>query len=143
MKPLDETPLAPDERARIEAAVESITFLRLLGISLGGLGRGRATFHLEARPELLQNKGLLHGGALASLLDTAAAFAVVTLLEPAQTTATADLTIPYVRPIRHGKVTAEARVLRAGRRLASLAVEVTDAEGRLAATALTTYVIIS
>lgn len=136
---MNDAPLTADELRLIEEAFARVPFARLLGIRLGEIKRGEATLHMEARPELMQNDGILHGGALASLLDTATAFAVVTLLEPGQTTATIDLTIHYLRPILHGNVAAHARVLRAGRRLVVLTVDVTDARGELAATAITTY----
>lgn len=135
----DATPLTPAELQRVEDALARVPFLHLLEMRLDEIKRGEATFHLDARPELMQNNGIMHGGAIASLLDTAAAFAVLTTLEPQQTTATVDLTIHYLRPILHGKVTAHARILRAGRRLLVLTIDVTDAHGELAATAITTY----
>ena len=101
--------------------------------------RGSATFALEVREELTRMGGLLHGGAVASLLDTAAAFAVHTLLEPGATTVTIDLTLHFLRPVTSGRVEARARVLREGRRVVIIVVEVTDQTGVLTATATTTY----
>jgi uncharacterized protein (TIGR00369 family) len=134
-----DAPLTPIEIKRVEEALSRVPFARLLGISLGEFRRGEATLHMDARPELMQNNGIMHGGAIASLLDTATAFAILTLLDPDQTTATVDLTIHYLRPILHGKVTAHARVLRSGRRLATITVDVTNDVDELAATAITTY----
>ena len=75
----------------------------------------------------------------ASLIDTASAFAILTVLEPSQTTTTVDLTIHYLRPLVKGQAQARARVLRAGRRVIVVAVDVLDEAETLAATALTTY----
>jgi uncharacterized protein (TIGR00369 family) len=136
---MNDAPLTPVELERVEGALARVPFARLLGISLGEFRRGEATLHMDARPELMQNNGIMHGGAIASLLDTATAFAILTLLNPDQTTATVELTIHYLRPILHGKVTAHARVLRSGRRLATITVDVTNGAGELAATAITTY----
>lgn len=136
-----DTPLSPEEMERVQAAFARVPYLPLLGIRLGEVRRGAAVLHMEARHELTQNSGLLHGGAIASLLDTAAAFATLTLLKSGQTTATADLTIHYLRPVFHGNVTAHARVLRAGRNIATLTVDVTDDSDKIVATAITTYVI--
>jgi uncharacterized protein (TIGR00369 family) len=93
------------------------------------------------RAELTRMEGILHGGALASLLDTAAAFAVLSLLAPGEQTVTVDLTVHFMRPARTGRIAAHARVLRAGRRLATVSIEAIDNAGELLATALTTYAV--
>ncbi|MDT5062426.1 MAG: hypothetical protein QOH63_2885 [Acidobacteriota bacterium] len=127
------------QEQRIREAFENIPFAHLLGIELGELKRGRATMYLEVRDELRRNSGVAHGGAIASLVDTAAAFAILTLLEPDQTTTTIDLTIHYLRPLIKGRATAHARVLRAGRRIIVISIEVLDEAKALAATALTSF----
>ncbi len=126
---------------RLREAFASVPFANLLGIRFGAARRGSATLYMNARPELGRMEGIMHGGAIASLIDTASAFAVLSLLTPARRTMTVDLTIHYLRPITHGHAEAHARVLRAGRRLVSVSVDVTAGEGALVATALTTYVI--
>lgn len=107
-----------------------------------GAERGAATVALDLREELTRHEGLMHGGALASLLDTASAFAVLSLLEPGERTVTVDLTIHYLRPVLEGEVRAHARVLRKGRRIATLTIEATDSAGALSATAITTYAVL-
>ena len=136
--------LTDDERRRIREAFENVPFARLLGLELGEVdGRGEATLHLAVRDDLRQNRGVVHGGVTASLIDTAAAFAILTLLEPGQSTTTIDLTIHYLRPLLNGQATARARVLRAGRRLIVVNIEVVDEVGNLVATALTSYLRLS
>ena len=133
------TQLAPEELNHIAEAFARVPFAHLLRIRMGEVARGEAAVEMQTRPELTQNAGLVHGGAVASLLDTASAFAVMTLLETAETAVTVDLTIHYLRPIQSGKIEARARVLRAGRRLVTVSVDVRDGAGELAATAITTY----
>jgi uncharacterized protein (TIGR00369 family) len=106
-----------------------------------GAERGAATFALDAREELKRMGGILHGGAIVSLLDSAAAFAVLTLLEPGTGTVTVDLTVHFLRPVSTGRIEARARVLRKGRRVAILSVEASDQTGVLVATATTTYLV--
>ena len=89
----------------------------------------------------MRDGGLLHGGALASLIDTASAFATLTLLEPEQRAVTIDLTIHYLRPVTGGTIKARARALRAGRRVITLSVEVTNHDNAIVAMAVTTYLI--
>jgi uncharacterized protein (TIGR00369 family) len=72
------------------------------------------------------------------LIDTASAFAVLTKIELDERVTTTDLTIHYLRPIKSGRMTATARIVRGGRRLFVISVEVTNA-GVLVATAVTSY----
>jgi uncharacterized protein (TIGR00369 family) len=132
--------LTPGEEKRIREAFERVPFAHLLKVELGEMRRGSAALHLEVRDELRQNNGVMHGGVVASLVDTAAAFAILTYLEPDQTTTTVDLTIHYLRPLLKGRVTASARVLRAGRRILTIAVDVLNEDETLTATALTSFI---
>ena len=124
---------------RIREAFAAVPFAKLLGLELGEMSPGEANLHLDLRDELKQNQGVMHGGAVAALIDTAAAFAVVTRLEKGERVTTTDLTIHYLRPMTEGRLTATARIIRGGRRLFVLSVEVTNAE-RLVATAVTSYI---
>ena len=127
--------------ARLREIFGRIPYTRLLGMELVGAARGEARVALELREELTRNEGLMHGGAVASLMDTASAFAVMSLLEPGQSTVTIDLTLHFLRPVLRGRIEARARVLRAGRRIATLSIDTTDDAGKLTATATTTYLI--
>lgn len=140
---MTDAPLTPDEEQRIRTAFRDVPFVHLLGIELGEMKRGAATLYLEVRDELRQNNGVVHGGVVASLADTAAAFAILTLLEADQTSTTVDLTIHYLRPLLRGRVTTQARVLRAGRRIMVITVDVFDETKALAATALTSFIRLS
>jgi uncharacterized protein (TIGR00369 family) len=77
------------------------------------------------------------------LIDSATAFAIISVLLPDEKATTADLTISYLRPLREGRAHSTARVLRAGRRLIVVSAELVDDAGKLIATALTTYIKIS
>ena len=131
--------LTDEQRKRIREALQKVPFAQLLGLELAEIERGEATLYLDLREDLMRNGGLLHGGVTASLIDTAAAFAAITLLEPGQLTTTVDLTIHYLRPLTKGRATARARVLRAGRRMLVISVDVLDDAESIAATALTSY----
>ena len=135
------TELSSEELKRLREVFSHNPYVRLLGLEFVGAERGSATFALEAREELMRLGGILHGGAVFSLLDTAAALAVHTILEPGDRTVTVDFTLHFLRPFGSGRLQARARVLRAGRRIAFLNVEATDPTGVLIATATTTYAI--
>ena len=138
---MTDTTLSDARKNQLREVFARVPFADFLGIKLDELQRGAATLSLGVREELTRNGGLMHGGALASLIDTASAFAAMTLLEPDQQTVTIDLTIHYLRPVTAGTVRAHARAVRAGRRVIVLSVEVTNQDDHLAATAVTTYLI--
>ena len=137
---MSENELDPAGVARARAAFASVPYAKLLGLELGEISRGAVSIHLEVRDELRQNQGVVHGGVVASLIDTAAAFAVLTQLETNERVTTTDLTIHYLRPASSGRLTARARIVRGGRRLFVLSVEVTNDQRILVATAVTTYI---
>lgn len=130
-----------EELERLREIFSRISYVRLLGLEFVSAEQGAAIFALEAREELMRMGGILHGGAVFSLLDTAAAFAVHTILGPDDRTVTVDFTVHFLRPFGSGRLQARARVLRMGRRIAFLNVEATDPTGLLIATATTTYAI--
>lgn len=131
--------LPAEELARLREAFSRVAYARLLGIEIVRLERGASVLSLKVRPELTRMEGIVHGGAIASLLDSASAFAVLSLLRPEEQTVTVDLTLHFLRAVRDGGVEARAKVLRAGRRVVTVAIEATDDAGKLVATALTTY----
>ena len=132
--------LDPEQIKRIETALDSVPFAKLLGIELEELDTGTATLAFEIRPELKQNKGVVHGGAIASLIDSATAFAIISVLPLDEKATTVDLTISYLRALTKGRARATARVLRTGRRLIVVSADLHDEAGNLAATALSTYI---
>lgn len=137
---MSENELDPARVARARAAFASVPYAKLIGLELGEIRQGEVTIHLAVRDELLQNQGVVHGGAVASLIDTAAAFAILSQLELDERVTTTDLTIHYLRPISSGRLTATARIVRGGRRLFVLSVEVRSDQAILLATAVTSYI---
>jgi acyl-CoA thioesterase len=120
-------------------AIKRVPYARLLGFELADLSAGVATLKLQMRDELRQPYGLLHGGATASLIDTAMAFAVRTCVADDEVTTTIDLTVHYLRPHDKGEVTCIAKVERAGKRILTVSAEVFNEQEKLIATALSTY----
>jgi uncharacterized protein (TIGR00369 family) len=137
---MNEEPLTADQLRRIKGALQKVPFAKFVGIELEDVQPGLAMLALDVREELKQNHGVVHGGVVASLIDSAAAFAVISVLSPDERATTADLTISYLRPLTKGRTRCAARVLRAGRRLIVVSAELWDDAGNLAATALTTYI---
>lgn len=125
---------------RAQKALADVPYARLLEIQLEDLASGSATLRMRVRKVLTQNHGVVHGGAIASLIDSATAFAIITLLAPKEKVTTVDLTISYLRPVTNGRLICTAKVLRSGRRLLVVSADVFDSAQKLVATALSTYI---
>ncbi|HEX8774729.1 MAG TPA: PaaI family thioesterase [Pyrinomonadaceae bacterium] len=134
--------LTGEEKRRLHEIFAQIPFVHLLGMELEEVERGAATIRMEVADRLRRNGGIVHGGAIASLMDSAAAFAIMTLLEPGKSTTTIDLTIHYLRPLLKGQARAHARVVRSGRRVTVVSVDVMNESEVVAATALTSYLML-
>ncbi|HEY3581990.1 MAG TPA: PaaI family thioesterase [Pyrinomonadaceae bacterium] len=131
--------LSEEQRRRIEHARAGVPFLKLLGIEVESVGQGTAALVVHVREELMRNDGIVHGGVMASLIDSAFAFAIIPILDEGERTVTVDMTIHYLRPVSNGAAKAVARVVRAGRRVITVSAELFDENEKLAATALSTY----
>lgn len=83
-------------------------FSALLGTQLTHLDGSTVTLQVEARDELRQQHGLLHGGVIAYLADNALTFAGGIALGPS--VLTSDVTVEYLRPVTSGAVCATATV---------------------------------
>lgn len=125
---------------RMHKALAGVPYAELLGIELEHVGPGIATLGMPVRRELTQNHGVVHGGAVASLIDSAMAFAIIPLLAPKEKVTSVDLTISYLRPVTEGRMRSTAKVVRAGRRLIVVSAEVFNNQESLTATALSTYI---
>jgi len=129
-----------EERLRlIKEKFESNHFPRSVGIELDLIEHGRARLSLEVKQKHLQLAGIMHGGAIATLIDTAVAFAIVGASEPNARFTTIEMKVNYLSAIREGRITADAKLIRDGRRIVVADCDVMDSNGRLAAKGLLTY----
>ena len=135
--------LTDEQRRRVERARDAVPFLKFLGIEVESVGPGTATLLIPVSEELMRNDSIVHGGVVASLIDSAFAFAIIPILSDGERTVTVDLTIHYLRPLSGGVAKATARIVRAGRRVITVSADLFDENDKLAATALSTYLRIS
>lgn len=105
-----EKPMDPDAPLPFKLAswVDLAPFERTLGMKIESSGDGKAVITMPFTVKLAQGKGLLHGGAITALADTAAAMAIKTLLPEGTHFATVEMTTRFLAPVRGGTVTARA-----------------------------------
>lgn len=110
-----------------------IPFLLTLGVRLEEIGERHAVMRVTVDDRHRNYFGGVHGGLIATLVDTVAFFPRPFLPSGREVT-TSNLAVTYVRPARVGDVLASrAEVAHLGRRTASLTVRVTDQDDRLVA----------
>jgi uncharacterized protein (TIGR00369 family) len=103
----------------------------------------RLVIELDNQPNLVNRRGALQGGLVATLIDIAAGRLADRHIEPGQDVTTADMTIHFLAPVLEGPARAQATMVRAGRRLQVIAVDVVDvARDRLAARATLSFAVL-
>jgi len=114
-----------------------------LDFALVEAGEGRAVFAGTPDLHAYNPIGTVHGGYAATLLDSACGCAVHSKLTPRQGYTTLELKVAYHRPmtVETGPVRAEGRVVSMGRRAAFAEAAITDARGRVYATATSTLLV--
>ena len=132
--------LAPDLLARQRARLAAAPALAWLQASLEELEPDYAVVKLPYRRELTNGSGTIHGGVLATLADTAVAFALSTSFDGKMGFATSDMTIHFLRRAR-GDVWARARIVKKGQRVNVGDVAIVDAAGQMLARALASYLL--
>jgi len=113
---------------------------KLLGMRLESAHGGRAVARLPFREDLAQGLGVLHGGILALVGDTACWFAASSVRDDALLTSV-ELKINFLKPARQTELVAEAEVVKSGRRIATTRFEVRTPTGDLLAVGLSTLVV--
>jgi uncharacterized protein (TIGR00369 family) len=132
--------LAPDLVDRLRRRLASSPALGWLEPVLEDLSLDAAVIRLPYREQITNGSGTVHGGVLATLADTAVAFALSTNFDGKMGFATADLTIHFLRRAR-GEVLARARILKKGKRVNVGEVSMTDSSGREVARAIATFLL--
>ncbi len=125
--------------AQVRERMKWSPFIQLLQIRLNRMHRDGVTLECPVRKDLHNVIGGLHGGAAATLADTAAGFAIQRELGGGQPITTVEMKINYFRPVAEGKLRARARVIRLGSTLCVAMVDLSDAGGKSIGIAIVTY----
>lgn len=116
---------------------------RLLGFEGADCGPGWVVFAGEPGPQHYNPLGTVHGGYAATLLDSCMGCAVHTTLAAGIGYTTIDMNVTYLRAMTAatGRVEARGEVVTSGRRIATARGTLTDARGKLIATATTSCLV--
>ena len=123
-------------------AAESSAATAWLGIEVASEGEREAVLVMPTRPEMGNRAGVVHGGFIALLADSAMGRAMGTVLPDGERHYSFDLKINFISAGRIGeRLAAVARVLHSGRRTGVAECRVEGEDGRLVATATATFFI--
>jgi uncharacterized protein (TIGR00369 family) len=131
-------PLPVDIVERVNARFRG-TFSGVLGLEVTEVRRERVQALLKVRPEHMQSRGIVHGGALMALADTVAGVGVHVNAPPGQPSVTVELKMNLVAAAHGGTLRAEALPLHRGRTTSVWETRLTDEGGTLIAVALSTH----
>ncbi len=116
---------------------------RFLGMDIEDVEPGHAIARLEVSEDLLNPNGVVHGGVLFTMVDTAMGKATMTSVEEGQWCASIEIQMRFLRPVSGGRLEADTRVIRRGRKVVHLESRVRDTDGALVATGAGTFAVIS
>ena len=111
--------------------------MQALALEAVAFSEGRAAFRVTPQEFHYNPLGTVHGGVFATLLDSACGCAVHTMLPADVFYTSLDLSVKFLRPVTvgTGPITAEGTVVHLGRRTALAEAKLTDAAGKIYATA--------
>jgi uncharacterized protein (TIGR00369 family) len=136
--------VAENEQTRmklVRAFIPNSPHAKALGIEIEQLRADRAVLLMPFKEELVTMGDVVHGGAISTLIDTAATVAAWATDEVPESPsgATVSLSINFISAARATDLRAEARVVRRGRKLSFCEIEARDPGGTLVASGIATY----
>lgn len=132
-------------RTELLATARQFPFFTLIGLEVLEIEPGRSTTRVAWRSDLAGPGGLMHGGIIASLIDTGTAYALLLCDELRDTlraggsVVTIDLRVKYLRPVSAGTITCVSRVTRMGHQIIHMEAVVTNAADKEVARGDATY----
>jgi uncharacterized protein (TIGR00369 family) len=134
---MDELEIEADLRDRVARSA----FHSWVGMEVVAASPGRVEIALDADEHHLNLQGLLHGGVIATLADTATGLAVRSMVAEGRRHVTVQLDVHYLAPGRPGRITAVGTTVRVGATIGYAEADVTDERGRLLARATATVAV--
>ena len=123
----------PDYIRALQHAVHDAPYPNLIGMTLGSIDFDRCSIELELAQRHMQPFGIVHGGVLATLIDTATFWAGFLRLPQDAGLVNVDLKLNYLKAVTGGRLRADGRCLRAGKQISYTEAGVYDEAGELVA----------
>ena len=121
---------------------EESRFYRLLDMKIEEVKADYARLSIRVDRRHIQLLNTVHGGVIASLADSAAAWAIYGAWSLKGVPVTVEMKINFLKPVKSGRLVAEARSIHKGSKISVSEVDVKDSRGILVAKSLVTYYIV-
>lgn len=105
----------PAYEERIRASFDRQRFMATIGARLVRVAPGEVDIGLDVRPDLEQQHGFMHAGALAAAADSACGYAALSLMAPGTAVLSVEFKINLLAPAAGDRMLARGRVIRPGR----------------------------
>lgn len=114
----------PDFELTVRQSFTRQKMMGLLGARLGAVAAGSVEISLPVRDDILQQSGVVHAGAIASIADSACGYAALTLMPPGSEVVSIEFKLNLVAPAAGQSLVARGRVVRAGRTITTCSADV-------------------
>jgi uncharacterized protein (TIGR00369 family) len=133
----------PEHVERLVSVINSSPYFALISMKIREIGIGYSLFEIDLEERHLQPFGLVHGGVFASIIDSAASWAIFYGIEDENGGLTSvDLKLNYLAPAVYGKVMAKGRQITLGKTLGYAEAQVTHESGKILAHGTSTVMIV-
>lgn len=139
---MPELQLNPRDTEALAMLVNRCPFFSLLSMEIKDLQWGTWLLEVELGEKHLQPFGMVHGGAIASVVDAAAFWTVFPQVEKGIGLTTVEMKLNYLAPAQKGKLVAQGRCIKMGRTLALGETYVRNGEGVLEAHGTVTMMVV-
>lgn len=131
------------EMEKIKDRFSSSPYYKHIGMKVLELGSNSSHTQMDFKNELTNIRGIVHGGAISSIADSAGVLASILSLNEGEFVTTVELKINYLIPFKKGKIDAFGRLIYKGSRIAVSEVDLKDGKNNLIAKAIVTLAIIN
>ena len=133
-----------DERElhELQLRVRNSPFHQWAGMDLIEVGNGKAELAMDLRPHHFNPQGIVHGGIISALADSAIGLALRSQLRAGMTHRTAQLDVHFLAKGEGNRLIGRGRALHLGERMGYGEADVMDGAGRLLAKASATFIVL-
>jgi len=128
---MSESQLNPKYTKAISNIVNQSPYFSLLSMKIKNLEWGTAVLEVDLGEKHLHPFGYVHGGAIASVMDAAAYWAVFPQVKDGMGLTTVEIKVNFLAPVNKGKLVAKGRCIKIGKTLALGDATIYDAKGNL------------
>ena len=139
---MSELELNPRYTEAVAMLVNRSPYFSLLSMEIKDLQWGTCLLEVELGEKHLQPFGKVHGGAIASVVDAAAFWAVFPQVEKGMGLTTVEMKLNYLAPAEKGKLVAQGRSIKMGKTLALGETYIRNGEGALVAHGTATMMVV-